>query len=850
MWNSDKLVKEFLKFFEEREHKVVDSSSLIPSDKTLLFTSAGMVQFKPLWAGEMPIEYKRAATVQKCLRLSDLTEVGKTFWHDTFFEMLGNFSFGDYFKEETVSWGWEFLTEVLGIPKEKLFVSVYTEDDEAYNIWKDKIKVPEEKIIRLEDNFWGPAGGRGPCGPDSEIFYDMGEKFGDCEFDGECDRYIELWNHVFPQYNHTDDGRGPLKNKGVDTGMGLERLAMVMQNKPSIFETDLFFPIIQETEHLTKLKYKGNERVFNIISDHARALVFAISEGVYPGNTGRGYVLRRLVRRALTSARKAGVEEPVLNKLVPVVISIMGKRYPYLKEKIEQLTLIIKSEEENFMDTLTAGISILNEIVEECKSKGNKTIDGEKAFKLYDTYGFPVTLTEEIAKEEGLSVDQEGFKKEMEKQKNRARKKHEFETDDKIEWNIVKKAESEFVGYDKEETASEILAYRKVNGKFEIVLNETPFYAERGGQIGDTGIIEGKGWKLKVTNTLPSKLGNIHVGKLEGKFKESPVKAKINVERRNAIRKNHTSTHILHKVLKEVLGNWVKQEGSFVAPDHFRFDFTHPKPLTDDEIELIEEKVNKAIVKGMEVKTEVLPYEKAIEKGAVALFTEEYGDTVRVVSVDDFSRELCGGTHLTNTIEAGLFKITSETGIASGVRRIEGITGFSIYKWMRETENLMQEMEFLFETDRKSLPKRIEKTMALLKEQKKKIEKMEAKTAETQFKKLLKKTSKIGKYSYLAEQINMGREPLRKIIEKLSKDMPEGTGLLVSKIDSSVFAVLFVGEKLQDKLDANDLIRKVCKIVNGGGGGNKGRAEGGGTKVEKIPEMIKSFPEILEEKLK
>ena len=850
MWSSDKLVREFLSFFKEREHKVVDSSSLIPSDKTLLFTSAGMVQFKPLWSGEIPVEFRRAATIQKCLRLSDLTEVGKTFWHDTFFEMLGNFSFGDYFKEETISWGWEFLTEVLGVSEEKLFISVYIEDDEAYNIWKDKINVSEDKIIKLEENFWGPAGGRGPCGPDSEIFYDMGEEFGSCEFDGECERYIELWYHVFPQFDNTEDGRHPLKNKGVDTGMGLERLAMVMQGKPSIFETDLFFPIIQETENLAGIKYKDNKRVFNIISDHTRALVFAISEGVYPGNTGRGYVLRRLVRRALTAARKTGIDKPILNELVPVVISIMGERYPYLKEKIEQLTLVIKSEEENFMDTLTAGISILNEIIDECKSKGNKTIDGEKAFKLYDTYGFPVTLTKEIAEEEGLSVDEEGFEGEMEKQKNRARDKHEFETDDKIEWDIVKEAESKFVGYDLEESSAEILAFRKVSGKFEIILSETPFYAEQGGQVGDTGIIEGDGWKLKVTNTISSKRGNIHIGKLEGKFKASPVKARINVERRNSIRKNHTTTHLLHKVLKEVLGDWVKQEGSFVAPDHFRFDFTHPKPLAEEEIELIEEKVNKAMIKGMEVRTEVLSYEEAIKEGAVALFTEEYGDTVRVISVDDFSKELCGGTHLKNTIEAGLFKITSETGIASGVRRIEGITGFSIYNWMRETEDLIKEMEFLLETERRSLPKRIEKTMSLLKDQKKKIEKMETKTAEMQVKKLLDKKSKIGEYYYLAEQINMGREPLRKIIEKLSKSMPEATGLLVSKIDSSVFVVLFVGEKLQDRLDANDLIKKVCKIINGGGGGNKGRAEGGGTKVDKIPEMIKKFPEFIKEKLK
>lgn len=850
MWNSDKLVKEFLNFFKDKGHKIVASAALVPSDETLLFTSAGMVQFKPLWSGEIPVEFKRAASVQKCLRLSDLTEVGKTFWHDTFFEMLGNFSFGDYFKEETLTWGWNFLTEVLGIPEGELYVSVYTEDDEAYDIWKDKIKVPEERIIRLENNFWGPAGGKGPCGPDSEIFYDMGEKFGDCEFDGECDRYIELWNHVFPQYNHKEDGRHPLKNRGVDTGMGLERLAMVMQNKPSIFETDLFFPIIESAENITGVKYKNNEKIFDIIADHTRALVFAISEGAYPGNTGRGYVLRRLVRRALTSARKIGVDKPVLNKLVPSVVSIMKGRYPYLQEKIEHITLIVKSEEESFLETLASGITILNEIIETAKTKKLTEISGKDAFKLYDTYGFPLTLTEEIAEDEGLAIDKKGFQKEMEKQKERARQNHDFETEDKSKWEIVKEAESEFVGYDKEKSTSEILAYRKTDGDLEIVLEETPFYAERGGQVGDKGIIEGKNWKLVVKDTFPSDLGNVHKGKLEGEFKISTVNARIDTERRNAIRKNHTVTHILHKVLKTVLGDWVKQEGSFVAPDHFRFDFTHPKPLEEEEIELIEEKVNKAIAEEMEVKTEILPFEEAVKKGAVALFTEEYGDTVRVVSVDNFSKELCGGTHLKNTIEAGVFKIISETGIASGVRRIEGVTGLAAYKWMRETENLIQEMEFLLETDRKSLPKRIEKTMALVKEQKKQIEKMESQAAEAKVKELLKKISEINGFEYLAAQVEGSRDSIRKLSGKLRANMPSGVGLLAANIQSSVFVILFVGDKLKEKLSANELIRKICKIVNGGGGGSRERAEGGGSEAKKIPEMLEKIPEILKAELK
>jgi alanyl-tRNA synthetase len=850
MWNSDKLVKEFLSFFKEKGHKMVDSSPLIPGDKTLLFTSAGMVQFKPLWSGEVPVEYSRAATVQKCLRLSDLTEVGKTFWHDTFFEMLGNFSFGDYFKEETIAWGWEFLTEVLGIPGGKLFISVYTEDDEAYNIWKEKIKVPENRIIRRDDNFWGPAGGKGPCGPDSEIFYDMGKEFGDCGFDGECDRYIELWNHVFPQYDHREEGRHPLKNKGVDTGMGLERLAMVMQNKPSIFETDLFFPIIQEAEDLTGARYRDNERIFNIIADHTRALVFAISEGAYPGNTGRGYVLRRLVRRALTSARKLGVERPILNELVPSVVSVMGSRYPYLREKIEQVALIIKSEEKRFIETLASGISILNEIVDEAKRKKDSRISGEEAFKLYDTYGFPVSLTKEIAEEEGLSVDEEGFKKEMEKQKERARQNQEFETEDKVKWEIVKEAETKFVGYEKERCESEILAYRKKDGDFELVLKETPFYAERGGQVGDTGVITGQGWKLIVKDTSPSDLGNVHKGKLEGNFKLSKVTAEIDVGRRNEIRKNHTTTHLLHKVLKAVLGDWVKQEGSFVAPDHFRFDFTHPRPLEEEEIKLIEQEVNKAIVREMEVKTEVLSLKEAMKKGAVALFTEEYGDTVRMISIDDFSKELCGGTHLNNTIEAGLFKITSETGIASGVRRIEGVTGFSTYRWMRETEDLVQEVEFLLDTDRKSLPKRIEKAMALIKEQRKQIEKMESQAAELKVGELLEKNTKIEGYDYLAAKVGGSKESLRKLAGQLKQNMREGIGLLVSDFESSVFVVIFVGEEIKEKLNAGELIKKVCRIVKGGGGGDRERAEGGGSEVDKIPEMLEAFPDIVKEMLK
>ncbi len=851
MWSSDKLIKTFLEFFEKKDHRVIESESLIPkADKTLLFTSAGMVQFKPLWAGEIPLEYTRATSVQKCLRLSDLDEVGKTYWHDTFFEMLGNFSFGDYFKDKAIEWAWEFLLDILKIDPEKLYISVYPDDDESYNLWKDIIGVSPDRIIRHPDNFWEPAGGMGACGPDTEIFYDLGSKFGECEFDAECKRYIEFWNLVFPQFNQKGDKRLPLKNRGVDTGMGLERLAMIMQDKPSIFETDLFFPIIKETQKLSGKKYSLNKHTFNLIADHTRALVFAIADGVYPSNEGRGYALRRLIRRALTRAKEIGVEEPFIHRLVPVVISIMKVRYPYLKEKIEHVTLIVKSEEENFLNTLSTGVSILNEIIEKIRKNRKTTISGEEAFKLYDTYGFPVSLTEEIALEKGFDIDMVGFEEEMKKQKERAREKHDFEAEEKVEWEILSKEDSGFIGYKKEETDTTIIAYRRTNDHFEIILKETPFYAEEGGQVGDTGEIIGDSWNMIVENTIPGALGNIHKGKLEGRIKPSNVHAVIDKDRRSAIKKNHTTTHILQKVLRETLGEWVKQEGSLVAPDHFRFDFTHPKPLEDEEIDRIEHEVNRIINEGYPVKTEILPYKEAIEKGAIALFDEQYGENVRMISIDDISRELCGGTHLDNTIEAGIFKLTSETGIASGVRRIEGATGWYAYDWFRKLDQLVSKLEFLMKIDRVSLPGRLEKILKLNKEQKREIERLEGRLVEIELNKLLKDTSTINGHKYITALIDGSRETLRKLSERLRNKLPDGVGLLISKLNSSVFVITFVGEKLKDQVNAGELAREVCKIVGGSGGGRSTIAEGGGNKVKKIEELLKVFPKILKEYLR
>ena len=846
MWSSDKLTEVFIDFFKNKEHKIVESESLIPkADKTLLFTSAGMVQFKPLWAGEIPLEYKRATTVQKCLRLSDLEQVGKTYWHDTFFEMLGNFSFGDYFKNEAIEWAWEFLLEILKIDHKKLYISVYPDDNESYNIWNKNIGVPSSKIIRHPDNFWEPTGSRGACGPDTEIFYDLGNKFGKCKFDGECNRYIEFWNLVFPEFNQIGNKRIPLKNRGVDTGMGLERLAMIMQNKSSIFETDLFFPIIEEIQKISGKKYNKHKQILNIIADHSRALVFAIADGVYPSNEGRGYVLRRLLRRALTKAKKLGIEKPFIHLLVPSVISIMKKRYPYLKEKIEHITLIIKSEEEHFLSTLNSGVLILNEIIEKSKKNKKKKIKGRDAFKLYDTYGFPLTLTEELAKEKGLDVDKIGFEKEMKKQKERAREKHEFEAEEKVKWKTISKEESKFVGYTNEEVNSDIIAYRKLNEYYEIILKRTPFYAEEGGQVGDTGELIGDKWSMIVEDTYPSPLGNVHKGKLKGKFKLSNVNAIIDKERRFSIKRNHTTTHILHRVLRENLGDWVKQEGSSVGPDRFRFDFTHPKPLKNEEIDKIEDEVNKVINRGLPVKKEILPYDEAIKKGAVALFDEQYGDLVRMVSIQNFTKELCGGTHLNNTIEAGIFKIISETGIASGVRRIEGVTGWHAYKEIKKQEHLLEKLEFLMKSDRDSLGVRLEKTIKQIKEQKRKIEKMENLLVNTQLSEMLKNTSTFNGHKYVAAAIDGSKDTLRKLSEKLRNKLADGAGLLATKIGSSVFIVIFVGNKLKDFINAGELARETSKIIGGSGGGKATMAEGGGNKVGKIDKLISDFPGIL-----
>ena len=847
MWDSQKLRETFLKFFREKGHIIVPSSSLVPQrDPTLLFTSAGMVQFKPLWSGEIPLPYKRAASVQKCLRLSDIEKVGETIRHDTFFEMLGNFSFGDYFKEEAIKWAWELLTDVLHIPEEHLFVSCHPEDDETYKIWSKKIGLHPKKIFRLKDNFWGPAGGSGPCGPDTEIYFDMGKTFGNCTLeDEECDRFVEVWNIVFPQYNQQGKQRLELKNKGVDTGMGLERLAMIMQKKESIFETDLFYPIILQIERLTEKDYKKYKRELRIIADHIRALTFSISDSVYPSNEGRGYVLRRLIRRSLVQLHKMGVDKPLLYNLVPTVTRIMGEYYPELRENLNHITLIIKSEEERFLKTLDRGISILNDLIEDCKNHNKKYLSGKDVFLLYDTYGFPPELTENLLKEAKLSIDNVGFEEAMKKQKERAKKKARFRTKEIAKWEILSRKKPRFTGYKKLQEETDVKAFRFIDDGIELVLEKTPFYAESGGQVGDTGVIKGDGFEIRVLDTQKQELGHIHYGKVKGVFKPGHVLAIVDRMRRLNIMRNHTATHILHTTLRKTLGKHVQQKGSLVTSDRLRFDFSHPSPLNEDEIRVIEDIVNQTIAEEREVITYNMPFEEAKKSGALAFFGEKYGDLVRIVEIKDFSKEFCAGTHVKNTSQILTFKIISEKGIAAGIRRIEAVTGETGYKLFQNYAGKISLLSSILKTDEERLIERLQELIKQEKMLQHELKKINKEREKILIKDLLNQRKTIEDIEYIISDIDGSKEFIRDIADGLRKIMKNGIGLLAQLSKNSIFVVSFVGESLTDKVLAGEILKAISGYIKGGGGGRPHLAEGGGKNPEGWRDVKRDFKKIL-----
>jgi len=848
---SNELRKSFLSFFEKKGHTIVPSMSLIPrDDPSLLFTSAGMVQFKPLWTGAVPLPYRRAASVQKCLRTSDLDNVGRTRRHLTFFEMLGNFSFGDYFKKEAIVWAWEYLTEVLAIDKKRLSVSVYDDDDEAYDIWHKTIGLNKDIIFRLgeEDNFWGPAGNSGACGPCSEIFYDLGKAFScgkkTCAPGCNCDRFPEIWNLVFPQFNQTVSGeRLALKNRGVDTGMGFERLAAVLQGKDSPFQADLFHPIIDDIANYQKIEYGSTpdtDIAVNVLADHTRALVFAIGDGIIPSNEERGYVIRRLLRRAVRLCKKLGIEDAFLYKLVPRVVDMYKNGYPDLTERREEITLVIKSEEERFLTTLEKGLVQLEEMI-----ASKKAISGEDAFRLYDTYGFPIELTKEIAKEKNIQVDEQRFMMMLHEAREMSKAKAKFIP--KGEWKILKQDVGSFIGYDSISTETEILRYNVHDHTIELVVESSPFYAEAGGQVGEQGEIRGKNFKLDVLDTYWYQ-GMIvcHCRLASGKFSPGKVRAQVDMNKRKESARAHTATHLLHAALRKTLGEHARQEGSFVEPGRFRFDFTHFKALSDDEISAIEDLVNEKILSALPVEKFFTSLDAAKKMGAMAIFGEKYGDRVRVVRISDFSIELCGGIHLDNTGEIGFLKITSQESAAAGIRRVEAIVGMKLFSELRANYSLIRELAEVFGSD-KELIKKARDFHERLKELERINQENSVRLAHIEAEDLLAAMKKKQHHVISREFKNYPKETLRAIADLMRERAKDSLGLLYQETRGKINYLLFVGPNLAKKHPADKLIIDITKILGGGGGGKPHLAEGGGGNPKKVADAKAYLDKIIRE---
>lgn len=860
---------EFLKFFESKGHFILPSFSLIPkNDKSLLLIGAGMAPMKKFFTGEEVPPAKRVTTCQKCIRTGDIDNVGLTDRHATFFEMLGNFSFGDYFKHEVIPWAWEFLTVNLEIPKEDLWVTVYKDDDEAFNIWKDVIGIPEEKIIRLgkEDNFWELE--VGPSGPCSEIYVDRGLEYGseDERPGGEGDRFIEVWNLVFTQFDKDEEGNyNPLSHPNIDTGMGLERIATVLQKTDNIFEIDAIKDIIGEISKLSGKKYgedKKSDISFRVITDHIRAMTFMISDTIVPSNEGRGYVLRRLIRRAARHGRKLGIKRAFLFEIADMVIDSWGDQYKELKENRESIKEIIRREEEKFLETIDGGLVRLNSNIEEMKANGEKLLDGKKAFKLYDTYGFPIDLTEEILKEEGLDVDMAGFKREMDDQKTRAR---EARDDKNVGWanqdnkHLFEGLSNEFLGYEKNECHGNII--RIISDDDEIVesinegekgiviLDKTTFYGESGGQVGDTGEIISDKFKLKVTDTKKTKDGlHLHFVEVEeGKLEKAPVKALIDVKRRNNIRRNHSVTHLLHRALKDVLGNHVNQAGSLVMPDKMRFDFSHFEAMSKEEIDKVEKIVNEKIFEALPVETKVTNLEEAKEMGAIGLFEDKYHGEVRVLSMGDYSRELCGGTHVSNTSEISMFKILSESGISNGIRRIESITGPAVLKYLNELKDEQEDIAKELKSNREEILQKIKLNIKSLKEANKEIEKLEHDMAKDQISGLLDSVKNKNGINYVIKKFDgVDVNTLRDLADEVRNKVGSVVVLFATVNDGKLNFICAVSKDLvEKKIAAGKLIKEIAKVAGGGGGGRPDMATAGGKDIAKVEEALNKLSDLL-----
>ena len=875
-WTSKEIREAFLKFFEDKGHTRVKSSPLIPkNDPTLLFTNAGMVQFKDYFLGKEKPPFKRATSCQKCMRAggkhNDLENVGKTGRHHTFFEMLGNFSFGDYFKREAIEFAWELVTKVFGLPEDKLFVSVYEKDDEAFEIWNKVIGVPENKIFRLgeKDNFWA-MGDTGPCGPCSEIYYDRGEEFACGESCGigkcDCDRFLEIWNLVFMQYERDESGKlTPLAHPSIDTGMGLERIVSVLQNVPSNYETDLLFPLIKWAESLSGIPYGKNEKndtSMRVIADHLRALTFLIADGVLPSNEGRGYVLRRIIRRASRHGRLLGIDKPFLFEGVNEVINIMGEVYPEIVENVEFIKKVVLKEEERFRKTLERGLYLFGELIEKLKKEGRKEISGEEAFKLYDTFGFPLDLILEVANDENLSVDISGFEKLLKEQKERAKKAWKGGIQKVVSQEIQKLSEenpTEFVGYDSLETLSKVVGILKDEKLVEkaesgeeviIILDKTPFYAEKGGQVGDTGTIEGNGVSCQVLDTqnLTENLIGHKVKIKRGEIKVGDVvKATVDEERRKAIMRAHTATHLLHKALREVLGNHVKQAGSLVLPDRLRFDFTHFETPTEEEISLVERTVYRWILNNYPVKIEEMSYDEALKKGAIALFNEKYGDVVRVVDVGGVSVELCGGTHVERSGDIGFFKIVSESSISSGTRRIEALVGEEAFNYVKEKENLIKDIRKQLQSPEEQIVQKVQKLEEKLKETEKELERAKRKLATLEVDKIIENSPTVNGIKIVTAKLEgFGGKELAEIADVIRNKAKPCTVMLVGIKDGKASLLIALTKDLTDKFKAGEIIKKVAPILEGRGGGRPDLAQGGVQNLTKLQDAFNEFRKIFQ----
>lgn len=860
---SREIRENFLNYFNQRDHTIKESTSLIPNDPNLLFTIAGMVPFKPLFLGKInPPPFTRAATSQRCIRTNDIKNVGHTARHHTFFEMLGNFSFGDYFKEEAILWGWEFLTKELSLPPKKLWVSIYIDDEEAFTIWKKFIS--EDRIVRLgkKDNFW-KMGDTGPCGPCSEILFDQGEKVGcgedSCNVACDCDRFLELWNLVFTQYDRLHDGTlVPLPKKNIDTGMGLERLVAVMQGKLNNFETDLFIPIIKGVSELAEMSYGKEERkdvAFKIIADHLRAITFLIYDGVLPSNEGRGYVLRSLMRRAIRQGRVLELSELFLYKLIPITIQTFSM--PQLNKEREDISRVVKTEEEKFSRTLDIGLKILDEMIVNCKNKNIKTISGKDIFKLYDTYGFPIDLTSDIAKEHNLKINEEEFENLMEEQKIRAKSARIVEDD--LVFTYAPSREVKFVGYEKSEVTAKVLKFfkdkKEVSKAFEgeeveLILDITPFYGESGGQVGDRGFISGKDVTIQIEDAQKIDRLIIHKGKIiKGQIKlDDKVLAKINQVNRSQIAKNHTATHLLQAALRQVLGKHVKQSGSLVENIRLRFDFTHNSPLTLQELERVEKIVNEKIWENLQVEIFEKDIKEAKEMGATALFEEEYRERVRVVKIEDFSLELCGGTHTKSTGSIGIFKIISESGVAAGIRRIEALTEVKAYQAMKLQEQYLLEATEILKSKPEDLISRIDDLISQNKELVKETSSLKQKIFLADLDHILNQKKEIKGISFISTQIKKANiDFLRQAADILIQKLSQGIVVLATSEKDKVYWVCKISKELSKEIHAGNLIDKIAKITQGGGGGRADMASAGGKDPAKIPQALKESEKFIAE---